>query len=359
MDRRPPRASDARQPLARPDPSPARGGRGRGFILGLDDEFFTDQGAYVRTHGGTVSDLAAGLLPGPYVIPAYRAVGHIRLTNKTPAGTYRAPGRYETTFARERLIDAIAAARSRPDRGPARQSDPRGRDALRPRHRHARHGHRLRFRQVSRPARTLLTHVGYENLGARLAARRAQGEAVGLGLAFFVEKSGLGPNDVARSAHGRRHDRDRHRRRLARAGGRDGDGADRADAWHRRSKIPVIHGQTDRIAGGIGAFASRVTVMTGSAVISPPVTCSPRRAWRPPRCCRRPARWRSARRVLGAGGGSVSLAGVAARREAQGRRMRARANIEHMTYPYGVHFAQVRVDRRTAARRHRALSGRL
>ena len=41
-------------------------------------------------------------------MPAYRAVGHFRLTNKTPAATYRAPGRYETTFVRERLVDAIA-----------------------------------------------------------------------------------------------------------------------------------------------------------------------------------------------------------------------------------------------------------
>src|SRR5262249_56355114 len=39
---------------------------------------------------------------------AYRAVVQFRLTNKTPAATYRAPGRYETTFVRERLIDAIA-----------------------------------------------------------------------------------------------------------------------------------------------------------------------------------------------------------------------------------------------------------
>ena len=59
----------------------------RGFILGLRDEFFSDQGAYVRTHGATVADLAAGMLPGPYVIPAYRATGRVRLTNKTPAGT--------------------------------------------------------------------------------------------------------------------------------------------------------------------------------------------------------------------------------------------------------------------------------
>jgi CO/xanthine dehydrogenase Mo-binding subunit len=66
----------------------------RGFVLAIDAEFWADQGAYVRTHAATVADLTAALLPGPYVVPAYRAAGHIRLTNKTPAGTYRAPGRF-------------------------------------------------------------------------------------------------------------------------------------------------------------------------------------------------------------------------------------------------------------------------
>jgi CO/xanthine dehydrogenase Mo-binding subunit len=79
-----------------------------GRILAIDDRYFHDQGAYVRTHAARVVHMTAGILPGPYRVPAYRAVGHFRLTNKTPAATYRAPGRYETTFVRERLIDAIA-----------------------------------------------------------------------------------------------------------------------------------------------------------------------------------------------------------------------------------------------------------
>ncbi|HYY60107.1 MAG TPA: molybdopterin cofactor-binding domain-containing protein, partial [Burkholderiales bacterium] len=79
-----------------------------GRILAIDDEFFHDQGAYVRTHGARVPDMTAGMLPGPYRVPAYRARGHFRLTNKTPAATYRAPGRYEATFVCERLLDAIA-----------------------------------------------------------------------------------------------------------------------------------------------------------------------------------------------------------------------------------------------------------
>src|SRR5499427_5782643 len=78
-----------------------------GRILAIDDRYFHDQGAYVRTHAARVVHMTAGILPGPYRVPAYRAVGHFRLTNKTPAATYRAPGRYETTFVRERLVDAI------------------------------------------------------------------------------------------------------------------------------------------------------------------------------------------------------------------------------------------------------------
>ena len=63
-----------------------------GRILALDDEFWLDQGAYVRTHGARVPEMTIAMLPGPYRIPAYRAVGHFRLTNKTPAATYRSPG---------------------------------------------------------------------------------------------------------------------------------------------------------------------------------------------------------------------------------------------------------------------------
>jgi len=80
-----------------------------GRVLGLDDEFFHSQGAYVRTHGARVPELTSGMLSGPYRIPAFRSTAHFRLTTKTPAATYRAPGRYETTFVRERLVDAIAA----------------------------------------------------------------------------------------------------------------------------------------------------------------------------------------------------------------------------------------------------------
>src|SRR6202041_1832268 len=56
-----------------------------GVILAIDDIYFHDQGAYVRTHAARVVHMTAGILPGPYRVPAYRAIGHFRLTNKTPA----------------------------------------------------------------------------------------------------------------------------------------------------------------------------------------------------------------------------------------------------------------------------------
>ena len=80
-----------------------------GRILGIDDELFHDQGAYIRTHGARVMARTLWSIAGPYGVPAYRGVGHFRLTNKTPAATYRAPGGFESTFVRERLLDAAAA----------------------------------------------------------------------------------------------------------------------------------------------------------------------------------------------------------------------------------------------------------
>ena len=79
-----------------------------GWIRGVIDEFWVDQGAYLRTHQVTVTELTTSMLPGPYAWPAYRSRGHVMLSNKTPCGTYRAPGRYESTFVRERLIEVIA-----------------------------------------------------------------------------------------------------------------------------------------------------------------------------------------------------------------------------------------------------------
>lgn len=327
----------------------------RGFILGLDAEFFTDQGAYVRTHGGTVTDLAAGLLPGPYVIPAYRVAGHIRLTNKTPSGTYRAPGRYESTFARERLIDRIAAELAldplevrRVNLVPeAAMPFDRGIEAL---------GTSvvLDSGKYHDLLDRLLAAVDYDALKTRIAARRATGEAVGLGFGFFVEKSGLGPKDLARI-----HVTGDGRVEIVTGVASVGQGVETALAQIAGEvlgcapgEVTVIHGQTDRIEYGLGAFASRVTVMTGSAVhiaahqLRENALDAAAGLLQVPR----ETLTFAAGTIRATNGVSATLAAIAAHLEAQGRALVGEGEYasSHMNYPYGVHFAQLRIDRATA-----------
>jgi CO/xanthine dehydrogenase Mo-binding subunit len=79
-----------------------------GKIVAMVDRYTYDLGAYLRTNGMVVPMLTRALLPGPYKIPNYECEGLIVLTNKTPVGSYRGPGRFEANFVRERVVDLIA-----------------------------------------------------------------------------------------------------------------------------------------------------------------------------------------------------------------------------------------------------------
>jgi carbon-monoxide dehydrogenase large subunit len=318
-------------------------------ILGIDNEFFHDNGAYMRTHAATVPDLAAAMLSGPYRVPAYRGRGHVRLTNKTPCGTYRSPGRYETTFVRERLIDAIAART--------------GIDAIEIRRRNLIPASAMPY---DCGFGTLGTHLTYDSgdyaklmdkllaaadwpaMQRDIARRRAGGEKVGAGFAMFVEKSGLGPFDKVRID-------------VAPSGAIEvvtgvasvGQGVETAIAQIAAETlgvdytgIKVVHGQTDRIDKGLGAFASRVTVMCGEATRLAAVKL-------------REQALSTAAELMqttpdaldivdgeivrtGAPGPSMSLAALAAAQE--GLSAEAEFKSSHMVYPYGAHVVQLKVD---------------
>jgi carbon-monoxide dehydrogenase large subunit len=80
-----------------------------GTILALRGHAYTDLGAYVRTNGATQSRNISQIMSGPYRIPHVRMDVTMVVTNKTPSGTYRGPGRFESDFCRERLFDMVAA----------------------------------------------------------------------------------------------------------------------------------------------------------------------------------------------------------------------------------------------------------
>jgi len=325
-----------------------------GRILGIEDIFFHDQGAYVRTHGARVLDLTAGMLPGPYRVPTYRAVGHYRLTNKTPAATYRSPGRYESTFVRERLMDAIAQRL--------------GIDPIEVRRRNLIDKSEMPF---ERPLHALgdevvldsgdyaglltkaLERFDWPTLSIRLAARRRAGETVGAGVAMFVEKSGLGPRDAVRIAVEPTGEVE-----LVTGGSSLGQGfvtvmaqicADALGVDYRR--VRVVHGQTNRIAQGIGAHATRATVMTGSATH---VAATNLRALALKEAAPLLQTPPDALTIVDGrvqrkdepDGPSITL-GELAQRLTGSLMVEGAFTTAHMTYPYGVHVAVVAIDRDT------------
>ncbi len=79
-----------------------------GAVLGLRGHAFVDMGAYMRTNGAVGARNIAQFMSGPYRVPHIDIDVSLLLTNKTPVGTYRGPGRFETDFFRERLFDMAA-----------------------------------------------------------------------------------------------------------------------------------------------------------------------------------------------------------------------------------------------------------
>jgi len=335
-----------------------------GRILAIDDEFFHDQGAYLRTHGVRVPHMTCGILPGPYRVPAYRAVGYVRLTNKTPAATYRAPGRYESSFVRERLIDAIGHKLG------IDPNDVRRRNAITPAE-----------MPYARPLEALGEEIEYDSgdyiglldkalaaarwteLQASLARRRAQGEAVGAGLALFVEKSGLGPTDGVRITVDTGGSVE-----VVTGGASIGQGIETVVAQICAETlgvdyrgIRVVHGRTDQIEHGIGAHASRATVMTGSATHSAALQLRDKaidiaaELMQTSKDALDIIDGKVVRRDA-PGGASMALGDIA-RHLAPGSKTRGEREpglsvtgwftTDHQVYPYGVHIAVVRVDRDT------------
>jgi CO/xanthine dehydrogenase Mo-binding subunit len=335
-----------------------------GVVLALEDEFYLDQGAYVRTHGARVPEMTMAMLPGPYRIPAYRVTGHFRLTNKTPAATYRAPGRYEGSFVRERLMDAVA--------------DRLGLDRILVRRRNLITAAEMPFTRALSALGTdivydsgdyallldkALARIGWDSLQTELKRRRAAGELVGAGVGIFVDKGGLGPLDGTRVSVDTTGAVE-----LVTGGSNVGQGfvtamaqicAETLGVDYRR--VRVVYGQTDRIQYGIGAHASRASVMTGGATHAASLKLREKALEMAGTLLQ--AKAEELDIVDGVivhrdrpGGPSIALGDIARHLAPDSATLGERDpgltaegwfRTSHMTYPYGVQIAVVRVDRDT------------
>jgi carbon-monoxide dehydrogenase large subunit/6-hydroxypseudooxynicotine dehydrogenase subunit gamma len=243
------------------------GVRRDGTIVALRDRFIADLGAYIRTHGVVVPELTIALLPGPYRIPNYECEALCVMTNKTPTGTYRGPGRYEGTFVRERLIDCVAVelgldpadVRRRNFIDAGEMPYEVGGASLGQRTVYDCGDYRSAFEQA-------LALADYPALRAEQAEARRRGRYLGIGFGCVLEKAGLGPWEYARV------EVDGSGSVVVYSGvAAVGQGIETtlAQVVAEALAVPaedvtVVHGDSARVPFGIGGFASR-----GAAVALP------------------------------------------------------------------------------------------
>jgi aerobic carbon-monoxide dehydrogenase large subunit len=336
---------------------------GENRLIGLRDEVWHDNGAYIRTHGIIVADLTLAMLPGPYRVPAYEGTAHVALTNKTPCGTFRGPGRYESTFAREHLLD-VAAAQLGVSRLELRRINLLDPSEIP----HARGLSTLSTDVILDAGdyggllEKALVQSGFEDWEREVRRLREEGRLVGTGIGYFLEKSGLGPYEEAAVEVDPTGSV-----RVLTGGASLGQGIETVLAQIAAEElevppegIEVVHTDTDLLPDGVGSWASRSTVVGGSAVmLAAKATAEKalRVAAEMLEASVEDLRLGPSRvEVAGSPDRHLSLGEIAAACDPQrsaamgeepGLGARRTFTVDHMTYPYGVHLAQLEVDPET------------
>ncbi len=170
-----------------------------GRISVVSNSFVVDSGAYSPVGAAIAGNSIAHML-GPYDIPHYETDCRLVLTNRTPNAPYRGAGRPEVAFAMERMVDLVAGALDldpaavrlrnmvRPDQMPYEVGLP------------YRDGVPIRYDSGDYPK---ALNAALDELGGLDAIRRRQRDALadgrylGLGLACYVEGTGVGPFEGA------------------------------------------------------------------------------------------------------------------------------------------------------------------
>jgi aerobic carbon-monoxide dehydrogenase large subunit len=240
-----------------------------GRVLGLDVRFWHDNGAYIP-YGLIVPIITSTQLLGPYKPGAYRVEFSSLYTNTVIVTPYRGAGRPQGVFVMERTMDAIAAALGL-DRTVVRE-----RNLIQPGEMPYdqglifQDGRPLIYDSGDYPAglARLKALVGWDGFEAERAAAAAQGRRLGIGLACYVEGTGVGPYEGAhvvvetsgkvKVATGLTTQGQGHQTVFAQIVA-DELGVPIGD-------IEVVTGDTRAFGYAVGTFASRAAVMSGSAV---------------------------------------------------------------------------------------------
>ena len=241
-----------------------------GRILGLRGRCWTDNGAYLRTNGSVAPRNVAQFMSGPYDIENIHLATEHLTTNKTPAGTYRGPGRFEADFVRERLIDLMAKDL--------------GIDRVEIRRRNLVPEDKMPYRLATiTPYESKTELDSGDNLElldrclrdfdwvekSKLNGKLVDGRYHGIAIGCFIEGGGAGPSEDARIVLETDGSFTVHVGSAAVGQGIETIMAQIAgDALEvPMERIRVRHGSTGDVAEGYGSYHSRSTVMGGSAIV--------------------------------------------------------------------------------------------
>jgi aerobic carbon-monoxide dehydrogenase large subunit len=321
-----------------------------GTLMALRGTIHGDMGAYIRTNGGVVPAKAAQFLHGPYRLPAIEVNVAAYMTSKTPVGTYRAPGRFEANFFRERLMD-MAARDLGIDPVAFRRKNliteaelPYSVGQLVPYETETHYDNGDYVAALER----CLAEFGYAEKKAQ-AGKRIDGRYHGIAAVPFVESGGAGPRENARmtlSADGMVT--------IGMGSSALGQGLETVFAQIAGDALSlpfdrfrILHGSTTLVEEGFGTYHSRAVVMGGSAILEAGKKLQ--QAIRDAAATQFGGPAESVAVADGratAGGKSLSFGELAAR---AGGTIVVEATFANnkRTYSYGAHAAHVAVDART------------
>jgi len=240
-----------------------------GRLLGLDVQFWHDNGAYTP-YGIITPVITSTQLLGPYKPGAYRVEFWSLYTNTVIVTPYRGAGRPQGVFAMERTMDAIAAFLGL-DRAAVRERNFIQPDEMPYDHRMTfQDGRPLIYDSGDYPAalEKVKKLVGWDEFEAYREQARLEGRRVGIGLACYVEGTGVGPYEGA-------FVRVETNGQVVVATGltTQGQGHETVFAQIAASElgvpvedVTVVTGDTRRFKYAVGTFASRAAVMSGNAV---------------------------------------------------------------------------------------------
>jgi carbon-monoxide dehydrogenase large subunit len=242
---------------------------GEGRILALRDRFVHDAGAYTP-YGIIVPLITSTQLPGPYRLSHYAVEFEVVYTNTAIVTPYRGAGRPHGAFVMERVVSRIARELG------LEPIEVRRRNFIRPDELPwdvgltFQDGGPTRYDSGDYPRglEMALARIGFDGFRARQAAARAQGRYLGLGVACYVEGTGIGPYEGA-------HVRVEPSGRVLVATGLTTQGQGHATTFAQiaadalgcdPADVTVITGDTSRFNWGAGTFASRALVTSGNAI---------------------------------------------------------------------------------------------